>query len=64
MYDMKEIIARIVDDSAFDEYKKDYGRALICGHAKQEDKIGNNFKSKNVIKGEEGQIQLGGVIYG
>ena len=33
MYDMKEIIARIVDDSAFEEYKKDYGKTLICGHA-------------------------------
>ena len=31
-YDMKEIIARIIDGSDFDEYKKDYGKTLICGN--------------------------------
>ena len=32
-YDMKEIIARLVDGSEFDEYKENYGKTLICGHA-------------------------------
>ncbi|MAZ68903.1 MAG: methylcrotonoyl-CoA carboxylase [Candidatus Marinimicrobia bacterium] len=64
MYDMKEIIARIVDDSAFDEYKKDYGKTLICGHANIGGyKLGIIANQRIVIKGEEGQIQLGGVIY-
>src|SRR5436309_14371352 len=30
-YDMKEIIARIVDGSRFDEYKPEYGKTVICG---------------------------------
>ncbi|HKD45539.1 MAG TPA: acyl-CoA carboxylase subunit beta [Candidatus Angelobacter sp.] len=30
-YDMKEIIARIVDGSRFDEYKAEYGKTVICG---------------------------------
>jgi 3-methylcrotonyl-CoA carboxylase beta subunit len=30
-YDARELIARIVDDSAFDEFKKLYGTTLICG---------------------------------
>lgn len=31
--DMREVIARIVDDSAFLEFKPDYGPATLCGHA-------------------------------
>ena len=33
-YDMKEIIARIVDGSRFDEYKAEYGKTLTCGYAR------------------------------
>ncbi len=33
-YDMKEIIARIVDSSRFDEYKAEYGKTIICGYAR------------------------------
>lgn len=31
--DVREIIARIVDGSAFDEFKKLYGETLVCGFA-------------------------------
>jgi len=31
--DMREVIARIVDDSAFLEFKAGYGPATVCGHA-------------------------------
>jgi 3-methylcrotonyl-CoA carboxylase beta subunit len=31
--DMREILARLVDGSRFDEYKPDYGSTLVCGHA-------------------------------
>ncbi len=33
-FDMKEIIARIVDGSRFDEYKAEYGKTMICGYAR------------------------------
>ena len=33
-YDMRELIARIVDRSEFDEYKADFGRTLVCGYAR------------------------------
>ena len=33
-YDMKEIIARVVDASRFDEYKPEYGKTIICGYAR------------------------------
>lgn len=32
-YDIREVIARIVDDSAFDEFKMLYGTTLVCGFA-------------------------------
>jgi 3-methylcrotonyl-CoA carboxylase beta subunit len=34
VYDMREIIARIVDRSEFDEYKAEFGRTVICGYAR------------------------------
>src|SRR5262245_10290703 len=33
-YDMLEIIHRIVDDSAFEEFKEDYGKTIICGYGR------------------------------
>jgi len=32
-YDVREVIARIVDGSAFDEFKSLYGTTLVCGFA-------------------------------
>jgi len=63
-YDMKEVIARIVDSSEFDEYKKDYGKTLICGNATIGGfKCGIIANQRIVMKGESGEVQLGGVIY-
>jgi len=33
-YDVKEIIARVVDGGKFDEYKAEYGKTVICGLAR------------------------------
>lgn len=33
-FDVREIIARLVDDSAFDEFKALYGDTLVCGFAR------------------------------
>jgi acetyl-CoA carboxylase carboxyltransferase component len=34
VYDMQEVIARIVDRSEFDEYKEEFGRTVLCGYAR------------------------------
>lgn len=34
IYDMHEVIARLVDRSEFDEYKADFGRTVLCGYAR------------------------------
>lgn len=45
-YDVREVIARIVDGSDFLEFKSKYGPTLVCGHARIRGKrlgiIGNN----------------------
>ncbi len=33
-YDVREVIARIVDGSHFDEFKALYGTTLVCGFAR------------------------------
>ena len=33
-FDMKEVIARLVDRSDFHEYQPDYGKTIICGYAR------------------------------
>jgi 3-methylcrotonyl-CoA carboxylase beta subunit len=33
-YDVREVIARMVDRSEFDEYKAEFGRTLVCGYAR------------------------------
>ncbi|MFT3705890.1 MAG: carboxyl transferase domain-containing protein [Agriterribacter sp.] len=63
-YDMLEIIERIVDDSDFDQYKKDYGQTILCGYARIDGwAVGIVANQRKVIKTKKGEIQLGGVIY-
>src|ERR1700684_1358288 len=33
-YDMKEILARVLDGSRLDEYKAEYGKTVICGYGR------------------------------
>jgi acetyl-CoA carboxylase carboxyltransferase component len=67
-YDIKEVIARIVDASKFDEYKPEYGKTLVCGYAR----IGGfavgivaNQKLHAQATDHEGRkrVEFGGVIY-
>jgi 3-methylcrotonyl-CoA carboxylase beta subunit len=32
-FEMREVIARLVDGSRFEEFKRDFGPTLVCGHA-------------------------------
>jgi acetyl-CoA carboxylase carboxyltransferase component len=72
VYDMREVIARIVDRSEFDEYKADFGRTVLCGYAR----IGGRAvgivanqktnQSQTVAMGPSAgtkRIEVGGVIY-
>jgi 3-methylcrotonyl-CoA carboxylase beta subunit len=72
VYNMREVIARIVDRSEFDEYKADFGRTVLCGYAR----IGGHAvgivanqktnQSQTVSMGPSAgtkRIEVGGVIY-
>ncbi|SNR96570.1 Acetyl-CoA carboxylase, carboxyltransferase component [Belliella buryatensis] len=63
-YDMREIIERLVDESEFDEYKKDYGKTLLCGTARIEGwAVGIIANQRKIVKNKKGEMQMGGVIY-
>lgn len=63
-YNMKEIITRLVDKSEFEEYKKDYGKSIICGYARIDGwAVGIVANQREMIKTKKGEMQFGGVIY-
>jgi acetyl-CoA carboxylase carboxyltransferase component len=63
-YEMLEIIAGLVDGGELDEYKKDYGKTLICGTARIEGwAVGIVANQRKVVKTAKGEMQMGGVIY-
>lgn len=63
-YDMLEIIETIVDASSFQEFKKDYGKTLICGYAYVDGwAVGIVANQRLNIKNKKGELQIGGVIY-
>jgi len=63
-YNMKDIIARIVDDSDFEEYKEGYGQTIICGYARVDGwAVGIVANQREMIKTKKGEMQFGGVIY-
>jgi acetyl-CoA carboxylase carboxyltransferase component len=63
-YDMHEIIETIVDASSFGEFKKDYGKTLICGYARVDGwAVGIVANQRLNIKNKKGELQIGGVIY-
>ncbi len=62
-YEMREVIARLVDGSHFDEYKERYGRTLVCGTARLGGfPVGIVANQKRVVK-NRGRLEVGGVIY-
>ncbi len=68
-YDMREIIARLVDGSEFEEYRADYGETLLCGYARiggwAVGIVANQKKhiTTNAPHSDQKRIEFGGVIY-
>ena len=63
-YDMLEVIERIVDDSAFEQFKADYGKTILCGYARIDGwAVGIVSNQRLIIKTKKGEMQMGGVIY-
>ena len=63
-YDVLDIIERIVDDSAFDQYKAYYGKTIVCGYARIDGwAVGIVANQRLIVKNRKGEMQMGGVIY-
>src|SRR6476660_5759366 len=68
-YDMREIIARIVDASEFEEYRAEYGETLLCGYARiggwAVGIVANQKKHVQTFApgSDQKRIEFGGVIY-
>ena len=67
-YDMREIIARIVDGSRFDEYKAGYGETLLCGYARIDGHAvgivaNQKLHATQIDHNGDKRTEFGGVIY-
>ncbi|MFM8281462.1 MAG: acyl-CoA carboxylase subunit beta [Bacteroidota bacterium] len=63
-YSTHEFLARIVDNSEFDEYKAEYGKTIICGYARIDGwSVGIVINNRAISKSGKGEMQVGGVIY-
>jgi acetyl-CoA carboxylase carboxyltransferase component len=61
---MVDIIERLVDDSSFDQFKKDYGKTILCGYARIDGwAVGIVANQRKMVKSRKGEMQMGGVIY-
>jgi 3-methylcrotonyl-CoA carboxylase beta subunit len=64
-YDMRHVLACLLDEGALDEFQPDLAREMICGHAHIEGRpvvvIANQ---RGVIKGQPGERpRFGGIVY-
>jgi len=69
-YDMRDLLAVLLDGSEFTEYKATYGRTLICGTGRLDGwAVGIVANQRQVVQRRrglaagEGEMQIGGVIY-
>jgi len=63
-YDMREVLARIVDRNSWTEYKAGYGQTLLTGYARIDGwSVGVVANQRMVVRTAAGEMQVGGVIY-
>jgi 3-methylcrotonyl-CoA carboxylase beta subunit len=68
-YDMREIIARVVDAGEFEEYRAEYGETLLCGYSRIGGwAVGIVANQKRHVQtlargSDQKRIEFGGVIY-
>lgn len=63
-YEIRAIIERIVDNSEFEEYKKNYGKTIVCAYARIDGwAVGIVANQRKVVRIAKKEMQFGGVIY-
>lgn len=63
-YDIHDLLAGILDDAPFDEYKAEFGQTIVCGYGRLGGvPVGIVGNQKKRCKAASGLLQYGGVIY-
>lgn len=68
-YEMRDILARIIDAGSWTEYKEGYGKTLVTGYARIDGwNVGVVANQRSIVRKKidhtsRGEIQVGGVIY-
>jgi 3-methylcrotonyl-CoA carboxylase beta subunit len=64
-YDMRQVLACILDAGALDEFQPDIAREMICGHAHIEGRpVAVITNQRGVVKGQSGERpRFGGIVY-
>jgi acetyl-CoA carboxylase carboxyltransferase component len=63
-YDVRDLLAHLVDADSFDEYKAEYGQSIVCGFARLDGwAVGLVANQKQLVKPAKGGVQFPSVIY-
>jgi acetyl-CoA carboxylase carboxyltransferase component len=63
-YDVHDVLARLLDGSDFEEYRKEYGPTVVCGFARLGGfAVGVVANQKTNVKRPGHPVEFGGVIY-
>ncbi len=63
-YDMRDLLASIIDAGSLDEYKADYGKTLVTTYARiGGHSVGIVANQRQQVRTKKAGIQMGGVIY-
>jgi acetyl-CoA carboxylase carboxyltransferase component len=63
-YDVRDLVACVVDDGPFDEYKAEFGQTMVCGYGRLGGAVvGVVANQKKRCKNAKGGLEYGGVIY-
>ena len=63
-YDVRDLLATVVDENSLDEYKADYGKTLVTAYARINGRPAGIVANQRVqVRTKKEGIQMGGVIY-
>ena len=63
-YDVRNLLATIVDENSLDEYKEDYGKTVVTAYARINGRpVGIVANQRMQVRTKKEGIQMGGVIY-
>ena len=63
-YDVRDLLASIIDAGSLDEYKADYGKTLVTAYARiGGHSVGIVANQRQQVRTKKAGIQMGGVIY-